>query len=1232
MTSRWSSWNEPATCLQVHNRRFPALGLISAPTSLYVGQEFLCTLGGRSCYKEEGCCIRNTATRGLEEFSLTIFSGSGCKSVGGEFWLYMVHVGVRKRSSHTSNYATIQQRHTQNPCWWPPRDVHARFSLKMGPPRAALFTLIFAFVFANGRVFESREGISGVSVFPDGTVYVSGESTLYRLGADLSERRPHLTLGHGARLVGYLPDPPRKRSILCWINSTNGACEVRSLNGDSVAHSTRNMRPNSDHGYGSKQFYMFRGGVTAEQLVGTRIAVSGNDFLVAQPVIESNASADGGSSAMTMVRFNSSAGTEGFAGVVRFTYNKDLSGVYQHVNSFQAIFETKSHFYFMYTVRPSSVNVYQRPYTLVSRVCKADNGQRKPFEKYISGAYVSMVTIPMTEKNQLSTHTVVMSAVFGQPSPDVSSESLLVMSFMQLQMTRPANGRSSIYALDQSSLDANLTSVYEKCSKHSFQHVSYPRSSPLVVAPTSCQNTGVWNKLTQSPKKDSLICSTGRSQDYHFPLEDIPDVLYSSAFPSVGDQLYKSDRFVFTSVLMEVVENVTLLLAGTKDGFLFKLHVTKSKSNKLKAHVFEQQKIDNMSRPLTSLTLSHDRKDVYIVANRSTGSAVFRRPVVYINCSVYSSCESCLKLSAGANVSHPLCGWCTAETRCSRRAECKSAAWERSSPQCPSAVSLTPSQAPVQESTSVTLKARGNIPMATSYFCGWNANVSQKRTVAQRTNTLDGTVFNCHTPVESSLNKVVSVNSQVAIYATGTKAPLVTSGKLTITVYDCAANTRCADCNSSQFSCGWCNYDNHCTHSRSHCKRHNNNTAHWSAAGSIKCPAAKLQKSTLSLPTSLSKSHSFSITEPVQKTTDVSVSYTCRFTSGSFTEEVDGFVNSDRDAVSCRAKTLPGSFGGSAGTQIGHISLVFNGYLIHTNPVVYYDCQTLGRSCRLCVENIGVFSECFFCEGESSCRVSSENCSGRKITTITNCTSSTSVPDPTSSPSFTGYTPPRSIVNTEVSFSGYTPPEAAVNIETLIQIKGNFSSQGGLQKNDCRIMIGNEQCIVHNITADRILCILLPKSGPGTYKFTVTLKSYTFNLKQFVVIGESSNSGHNRDSAAKMLVLAGGSAGGLVLCLVLIAGVWRHRRLKVKEEKCGDSTNSTPSTEKSKRSTWSVGDENTNSGGYEVPVNNHTTASGLNVVYLNEPDGWYERPFDNPRALESSATSEYEVPREFEEC
>ena len=492
---------------------------------------------------------------------------------------------------------------------------------------SAVIVLLSFFLSGNGQLFTSREDISGVSVLSDGTVYVSGESTLYRLGADLSERKPHLTLGHGARLVGYLADPPRRRSILCWINSTYGACEVRSLNGDSVAHSTRNMRPNAAHGYGSTKFYMFRGGVTAEQLVGTRIAVSGDDFLVAQPVVgPDESSASGGSSAMTMVRFNSSAQSEGFAGVVRYNPYFILSGQQQFVSSFQAIFESESCFYFLYTIQHRPSTVYERAFTFVSRVFKSDNSTRKTFLNYSPGAYVSMTTVPLAERNAFSDHTVVSSAVFARPSAALGADPLLVMSFVPASAS--ITGPSSIYALSQSSLDASFDMVYTSC-------LVYPnattRGSPFsVVMDQLCSDKRVQHMFRQKSPRDSLKYSpTKLSQDYHLPLEFLPD-LHSSSFPSVGDRLYESHTRVFTSVLMEVIEQETLLLAGTQDGLLLKLYVTKSNSNKLRARVFEQEKIDTASRSLSSLTLSHNREFVYIVANKSDDSAVHRQPADWL--------------------------------------------------------------------------------------------------------------------------------------------------------------------------------------------------------------------------------------------------------------------------------------------------------------------------------------------------------------------------------------------------------------------------------------------------------------------------------------------------------------------------------------------------------------------------------------------------------------------------
>ena len=465
--------------------------------------------------------------------------------------------------------------------------VHRRDLLQ-----AMLFTLalVSTVTLATGQVFSRREDISGVFVTTDGTVYVSGKSTIYRLDEDLSERPSHLSLGASARVIGYVPDAPRQRAILCWVNSTYGACEVRSLSNNAMTYTTGNMRPNDAHGRGAMKYYMFRGNVTAQQLVSTRIAVSGGDFLVAQPVVAPDGTPNKGSSAMTMVRFNSSAQIEGYAGVVKQRLNVFLAGSQQFINSFQAIFESDDHYYFMYTILPpAGDDTYDRPITQVARVCKVDDSSRLRFNMYSPGAYVSMTTIPMAERN-LNIWTVVSSAVFAKPSPDLGSDSLLVMSFVQ---TESSSGLSSIYALGLTSLDSSLRNVYSDCLSMS----SGVRGSPLSTAAGLCSVESLRIQLFDRVSPNSLVCEAGGArQTYHYPFELHPPI-QGGTFPSVGDLLYESPTLVFTSVRMHVVDNVTLLLAGTKNGTLLRLHVRQSQSNKLEAVLFDQEDVDTSSAP-----------------------------------------------------------------------------------------------------------------------------------------------------------------------------------------------------------------------------------------------------------------------------------------------------------------------------------------------------------------------------------------------------------------------------------------------------------------------------------------------------------------------------------------------------------------------------------------------------------------------------------------------------------
>ena len=395
-----------------------------------------------------------------------------------------------------------------------------RGAVHRGDLLQAMLALVLTVALANGQVFSRREDISGVSVTSDGTVYVSGKSTIYRLDADLSERPSHLSLGPSARVIGYVPDAPRQRAILCWVNSTYGACEVRSLSNNAMTYTTGNMRPNDAHGRGAKKYYMFRGNVTAQQLVSTRIAVSGGDFLVAQPVVAPDGTPNKGSSAMTMVRFNSSAQIEGYTGVVRNRSNVFLSGTQQFINSFQAIFESDSYYYFMYTILPPARdNTYARPITQVARVCKVDNSRRLRFGKYSPGAYVSMTIIPMAESNR-NIWTVVSSAVFAKPSPDLGSDSLLVMSFVQ---TESSSGLSSIYALGHTSLNSSLQKVYSDCISQRSDVRGSPLSTKAGQDAAWCNDDGKRKQLFDFASLNSLVCEAGGARHaYHFPFELYP--------------------------------------------------------------------------------------------------------------------------------------------------------------------------------------------------------------------------------------------------------------------------------------------------------------------------------------------------------------------------------------------------------------------------------------------------------------------------------------------------------------------------------------------------------------------------------------------------------------------------------------------------------------------------------------------------------------------------------------
>ena len=78
-------------------------------------------------------------------------------------------------------------------------------------------------------------------------------------------------------------------------------------------------------------------------------------------------------------------------------------------------------------------------------------------------------------------------------------------------------------------------------------------------------------------------------------------------------------------------------------------------------------------------------------------------------CSTYSNCSTCISSN------NPYCGWCVLKNRCSTEEECENSNqeihWKRGEPaQCITITSVTPTSAPANRETTVTIVVQAQLP------------------------------------------------------------------------------------------------------------------------------------------------------------------------------------------------------------------------------------------------------------------------------------------------------------------------------------------------------------------------------------------------------------------------------------------------------------------------------------------------------------------------------------------
>jgi hypothetical protein len=194
------------------------------------------------------------------------------------------------------------------------------------------------------------------------------------------------------------------------------------------------------------------------------------------------------------------------------------------------------------------------------------------------------------------------------------------------------------------------------------------------------------------------------------PLE--VDTLYTATQFLLVSGLEREQESAFFSLALTLVDGYTFLFAANGDGQLFQFAIlTEMESDTISVRTIDTPLNDEgENEEILQLAVSNNGLHVYM----STEYAIHRYSLDM--CDTYTTCEEC------TTTGDIFCGWCTLESKCTRRSTCGDDVWTDSSSFCPVITETQPSTVHIEDLrdgrvTSIALLT-SNLPQSlTSIAC-----------------------------------------------------------------------------------------------------------------------------------------------------------------------------------------------------------------------------------------------------------------------------------------------------------------------------------------------------------------------------------------------------------------------------------------------------------------------------------------------------------------------------------
>uniref|UniRef100_A0AAY4DJD6 Sema domain-containing protein n=1 Tax=Denticeps clupeoides TaxID=299321 RepID=A0AAY4DJD6_9TELE len=245
----------------------------------------------------------------------------------------------------------------------------------------------------------------------------------------------------------------------------------------------------------------------------------------------------------------------------------------------------------------------------------------------------------------------------------------------------------------------------------------------------------------------------------------------------------------------------SVVFVGTRSGHLKKIRVDGIPPASQSALLYETVTVSEGNPILRDMVFSPDYQYIYLLSDKQ----VSRVPVE--RCTQYTTCRDCL------GSGDPHCGWCVLHNKCSRQEACEK--WEEPQhfsvelKQCVN-ISITPNNMSVTSTSTQVL----NVPdLSAGVTC-----VFEELTESQGEVLSKGQVL-CMSPSLRDLPSVTQGYGDKRVVKFSLKSK--ETGHKFITTdfvfYNCSVLQSCSSCVSSPFPCNWCKYRHICTNNLAEC-------------------------------------------------------------------------------------------------------------------------------------------------------------------------------------------------------------------------------------------------------------------------------------------------------------------------------------------------------------------------------------------------------------------------------